>query len=188
MKFYIPKSNLTTGPNIKATNGIDCSLSTTKLDMTSVTLDISEEENPVGCKNRDCIIYHCKIPRFWQANDAKSISLTSQFHSLVARNDTNQFFSIYSMVQMDEKEPKIAMTKMTSIELGATARLKEIWPSILGVCLGLIFVIVILLILWKTGILAKMRPYRLDKEVIETERKKSEMRLSMRYSKIQKND
>ena len=156
--------------------------------MNSVALDISEEENPVGCKTVDCIIYHCKIPRFWQANDAKSISLTSQFHSLVARNDTNQFFSIYSMAQMDDKEPTIALTKMTSIELGATARLKKLWPSILGGCIGLIIVIIILFILWKTGILAKMRPYKLDKEVVENERRKSEVRLSMRYSKIQKND
>ena len=78
----------------------------------------------------------------------------------------------------------IATTKMTSIEVNATDRLIEKWPIILGISLGVLFAIGVVLALWKTGILAKMRPYNLDEEVLEQQKRRSQARLSMRYSHV----
>ena len=36
----------------------------------------------------------------------------------------------------------------------------KVWPMVLGACLGLLIIIIMGLILWKTGLLAKMRPYQ----------------------------
>ena len=79
-----------------------------------------------------------------------------------------------------------ATTTMTSSEIGATDRLMEKWPIILGISLGGLFAVGVILILWKTGILAKMRPYKLDEEVVQQQKRRSQARLSMRYSHVNK--
>ena len=68
---------------------------------------------------------------------------------------------------------------------GDIERLAANWPIVLGVGIGLFVVLGTILILWKTGMLAKMRPYKLDEEEVKRENRKSKMRLSVRYSTME---
>ena len=74
------------------------------------------------------------------------------------------------------------LTKMSLNAQGDIERLAVNWPIVLGVGIGLFVVLGTILILWKTGMLAKMRPYKLDEEEVKRENRKSKMRLSVRYS------
>ena len=67
----------------------------------------------------------------------------------------------------------------------AIERLAANWPIVLGVGIGLFVVFGTIIILWKTGILAKMRPYKLDEDEVKAEHRKSQMRMSVRYSQVQ---
>ena len=53
------------------------------------------------------------------------------------------------------------------------------WPNVLGDSIGILVAVCTIL----TRVLAKMRPYQLDEEEVQRERRKSSMRLSVRYSK-----
>ena len=57
--------------------------------------------------------------------------------------------------------------------------MKANWAIYLGVSLGVLMAVGTVLILWKSGVLAKMRPYKLDEEVVKAERRKSRIRMSM---------
>ena len=63
--------------------------------------------------------------------------------------------------------------------LGATDHFKANWAIYLGVGLGVLVAVGTVLVLWKTGVLAKMRPYKLDEETVKAERRKSRIRMSM---------
>ena len=78
-----------------------------------------------------------------------------------------------------------ALTKMSLNAQGDIERLAANWPIVLGVGIGLFVVLGTILILWKTGMLAKMRPYKLDEEEVKRENRKSKMRLSVRYSTME---
>ena len=73
--------------------------------------------------------------------------------------------------------------KLYSGALGALERLKQNWPIVLGTFLSILVVAGTLVALWKTGVLAKMRPYQLDEAEVKKERRKSQMRMSVRYSR-----
>ena len=74
---------------------------------------------------------------------------------------------------------------MSSNTQGDIERLAANWPIVLGVGIGLFVVLGTILILWKTGMLAKMRPYKLDEEEVKREHRKSKIRLSVMYSKME---
>ena len=74
------------------------------------------------------------------------------------------------------------MTRMTIAELGALERLVQSWPIVLGVLMGIIIILGTFLIMWKTGVLAKMRPYKLNEEEVNAEKRKTQIRIQMRIN------
>ena len=78
----------------------------------------------------------------------------------------------------------IVTTTLDSGELGAIERLMQSWPIVLGIGLSIILSLGTVVILWKTGVLAKMRPYKLDEEDVREERRRATM---VRMSKVEQN-
>ena len=145
---------------------------------------VSNEANSIVCENgQPCIILECTINGNWEKNQEVDFAFEMEFQAKLAKQDDNTEFSIYSMASVDD-EMNYAMTKMTTGQLGAVEQLAQNWPIVLGVGLGLLFTVGTILILWKTGILAKLRPYKVDEEEIKAERRKSHIRMSIRYSEM----
>ena len=64
-------------------------------------------------------------------------------------------------------------------------KLMQNWPIVLAVMLAILLVSVTLIIMHKTGVLAKMNPYKLDEEEFNEERRKTQVRKSVRFSQVQ---
>ena len=176
VKLYFAKSEFT---NLKDIAGCE------KEDDVSVkNMDnpVPSEENPIGCANGLCIIFQCTIPKYWKKDEDYEFVLEAEFHPESVKGLEHTEFSIYSMASISEKTKTHAMTKMSSSAQGAIKRLAANWPIVLGVGIGLFVVFGTIIILWKTGILAKMRPYKLDEDEVKAEHRKSQMRMSVRYS------
>ena len=92
-------------------------------------------------------------------------------------------FILHTKAKIVNQEPLFTTLKLYSGALGALERLKQNWPIVLGVSLSILAVAGTLVALWKTGVLAKMRPYQLDEAEVKKERRKSQMRMSVRYSR-----
>ena len=75
-------------------------------------------------------------------------------------------------------------TNFDSGELGTIERLMQSWPIVLGIGLSVLLSLGTVLILWKTGVLAKMRPYKLDEKEIREERRRATM---VRMSQVERN-
>ena len=104
--------------------------------------------------------------------------------SLTEQPQVPEDFILHTQAKIENQEPVFATYKLfTTTNLGALERLKQNWPIVLGTFLSILVVAGTLVALWKTGVLAKMRPYQLDEEEVKRERRKSSMRLSVRYSK-----
>ena len=151
-------------------------------------LDIPSDENPFGCVKGKCIVLSCTIPRYWKKGQEKEFDLEVQFNPSVAEEYEDQTFSVYSIASIDDHQT-MALTKMSKVELGAIERLAQSWPIVLGVCIGIVVILGTFLIFWRTGILAKMRPYTLDEEEVKRENRKTQIRLSeIRMSEIPQRD
>ena len=72
-----------------------------------------------------------------------------------------------------------ASIELYSRELGPTSREAKVWPMVLGACLGLLLIVIMGIILWKTGLLAKMRPY--NRKPAENQTNPREMRSLSTY-------
>ena len=177
LKLYIPNSNLTSlfkTPNI---TDITCTkeISDEPVDMDD--LDIPSDENPFGCVKGKCIVLSCNIPRYWKKGQEKEFDLEVQFDPSFAEKYEDQTFSVYSIASIDDQQT-MALTKMSKVELGAIEKLAQSWPIVLGVCIGIVVILGTFLIFWRTGILAKMRPYKLDEEEVKIEKRKTQIRRS----------
>ena len=140
-------------------------------------ISIPSDENPFGCANGQCIVLACTIPRYWKKDQEKEFVLEVQFNPTFAEEYEDQTFSVYSIASIDGQET-MAMTKMSKVQLGAIERLAQNWPIVLGVCIGIVVILGTFLVLWKTGVLAKMRPYQLDEEEVKRENRRTQIRMS----------
>ena len=179
--LFFPKSNLV---SLKSNISELCA----KHSATPNTLDnpIPEEKNSIGCGSKPCLVFQCTIPKNWPKDQDYTFELNAEFNATVANEVEESDFSIYTMISMDDQESH-TMTKVSENALGAIERLAQNWPIVLGVGLGLLIVIGTILILHKTGMLAKMNPYKLDEQEVKAERRKSRMRISrmsVRYSEV----
>ena len=117
-------------------------------------------------------------------NQTESKTETSLTEQPVPESQVPEDFILHTQAKIQNQEPVFATYKLfTTTNLGALERLKQNWPIVLGTFLSILVVAGTLVALWKTGVLAKMRPYQLDEEEVKRERRKSSMRLSVRYSK-----
>ena len=180
LKLYFPNSDLT--PLVRTPNitDITCTkeISDEPVDMDNIgDLDIPSDENPFGCVKGKCIVLSCTIPRYWKKGQEKEFDLEVQFDPSFAEKYEDQTFSVYSIASIDDQQT-MALTKMSKVELGAIEKLAQSWPIVLGVCIGFSVILGTLLIFWRTGILAKMRPYKLDEEEVKRENRKTQIRFS----------
>ena len=176
LKFYFPHSNLTSlvrNPNIK---DITCKK---EISDEPVNMDISipSDENPLSCVTGQCVVLSCTILRYWKKGQEKEFDLEVQFNATFAEEYEDQTFSIYSIASIDGQET-MALTKMSKVQLGAIERLVQNWPIVLGVLGGIAVILGTFLVLWRTGMLAKMRPYKLDEEEVKIEKRKTQIRRS----------
>ena len=58
------------------------------------------------------------------------------------------------------------------------------WPIVLGVSIGILVAVCTIL----TRVLAKMRPYQLDEEEVKEERRKTQLRMSDKFSNLQQTE
>ena len=180
VKLFFAKSKFT---KLKYANIAGCE----KEDDVSVDMEnpILNEENPIGCGKRGpCTVFQCTIPEHWEIGQPYDFVLKAEFHPKNVTDLEHTEFSIYSMASIGQTKTH-ALTKMSSNTQGDIERLAANWPIVLGVGIGLFVVLGTILILWKTGMLAKMRPYKLDEEEVKREHRKSKMRLSVMYSKME---
>ena len=188
LKLYIPNSNLTSLFKTPNFTDITCTkeISDEPVDMDD--LDIPSDENPLGCVQGKCIVLSCAIPRYWKKGQEKEFDLEVQFDPSFAEEYEDQTFSVYSIASIDDQQT-MALTKMSKVELGAIEKLAQSWPIVLGVCIGFSVILGTLLVFWRTGILAKMRPYKLDEEEVKRENRKTQIRFSeIRMSEIPQKD
>ena len=176
LKLYIPNSNLTSLFKTPNFTDITC---TKEISDEPVSMDISipSDENPFGCVKGQCIVLSCTIPRYWKKDQEKEFDLEVQFNATFAEEYEDQTFSVYSIASIDGQEI-MALTKMSKVQLGAIERLVQNWPIVLGVLGGIAVILGTFLVLWRTGILAKMRPYKLDEEEVKIEKRKTQIRRS----------
>ena len=177
LKLYFPNSDLTSlvrTPNIP---DITCTkeISDEPVDMDD--MDIPSDENPFGCVKEQCIVLSCTIPKYWKKGQEKEFDMEVQFNSKFAEEYEDQTFSVYSIASIDGQET-MALTKMSKVQLGAIERLVQNWPIVLGVLGGIAVILGTFLVLWRTGMLAKMRPYKLDEEEVKRESRKTQIRRS----------
>ena len=187
LKLYFPKSNLTSlfkTPNI---TDITCTKEISD-ELVPEPEPIPSDENPFGCVKDQCIVLSCTIPRYWEKGQEKEFNLEVQFNPTFAEEYEDQTFSVYSIASIDDQQT-MALTKMSKVALGAIEKLAQSWPIVLGVCIGFSVILGTLLVFWRTGILAKMRPYKLDEEEVKRENRKTQIRFSeIRMSEIPQKD
>ena len=117
-------------------------------------------------------------------NQTESKTETSLTEQPVPESQVPEDFILHTQAKIENQEAFSATYKLfTTTNLGALERLKQNWPIVLGVSLSILAVAGTLVALWKTGVLAKMRPYQLDEAEVKKERRKSQMRMSVRYSR-----
>ena len=180
LNLYFPNSNLTSLVKTPNITDITCTkeISDEPVDMNNMDdLDIPSDENPFGCVKGQCIVLSCTIPKYWKKGQEKEFDLEVQFNSKFAEEYEDQTFSVYSIASIDGQET-MALTKMSKVQLGAIERLVQNWPIVLGVLGGIAVILGTFLVLWRTGILAKMRPYKLDEEEVKRESRKTQIRRS----------
>ena len=69
---------------------------------------------------------------------------------------------------------------MSKAELGAFRRMVQAWPIVVGTCLGLIVILGTVVLIYESGLWAKMRPHKLDEADVQLERRKTLIRKSMK--------
>ena len=119
-------------------------------------------------------------------NQTESKTETSLTEQPLSKGQVPESFILHTQAKIENQEPEpvFATYKLfTTTNLGALERLKQNWPIVLGTFLSILVVAGTLVALWKTGVLAKMRPYQLDEAEVKKERRKSQMRMSVRYSR-----
>ena len=172
IQLYLPNSNLTS-VNVTPESNIICQRNEEGAIELEMEIPLPNEGTPIGCTNTDCIVFTCTIPTPWMKNEVKEFNIEFEFNSTVAETFVNSTFSVYSLALIDDQKV-VTRTKLTEVQLGATEKMVVIWPIFLGGGIGIAIIIVTMIILWKTGVLAKCRPYKLDEEQLQ----KSQMRLS----------
>ena len=173
LKLYFPNSDLTSLVKTPKINNITCRKEIID-EPVHMNISIPSDENPFGCATGQCIVLSCTIPRYWKKDQEKEIDLEVKSNPSVAQNQT---FTVYSIASIDDHQT-MALTKMSKVQLGAIERLVQNWPIVLGVLGGIAVILGTFLVLWRTGILAKMRPYKLDEEEVKIEKRKTQIRRS----------
>ena len=144
-----------------------------------------EEIKNYFCESKEtCQAYECTIAKHWGKDETKTIDIEFNIGPFDSESQVPNSFILHTQAKIEDQELVFTTIKLFSGALGAIERLKQNWPIILGVSLGILVVAGTLLTLWKTGVLAKMRPYQLDEEEVKREHRKSQMRMSVRYSNI----
>ena len=147
--------------------------------------NLEQEIKNYFCESKEtCQAYECTIAKHWGKDETKTINIEFNIGPFDSESLVPNSFILHTQAKIEDQEPVFTTIKLFSGALGAIERLKQNWPIILGVSLGILVVAGTLLTLWKTGVLAKMRPYQLDEEEVKREHRKSQMRMSVRYSNI----
>ena len=147
--------------------------------------NLEQEIKNYFCESKEtCQAYECTIAKHWGKDETKTINIEFNIGPFDSESQVPNSFILHTQAKIEDQELVFTTIKLFSGALGAIERLKQNWPIILGVSLGILVVAGTLLTLWKTGVLAKMRPYQLDEEEVKREHRKSQMRMSVRYSNI----
>ena len=142
----------------------------------------------------DCVVKECQIQAGMKKDEEKEFKIRLIFERSKATNATTFVVTTGARIDNDDQSNarhfwtyfKRHLTHIFS-DLQAEASIElyskkdenkgkpkaKVWPMVLGACLGLLIIIMMGTILWKTGLLAKMRPYQKKEDQIDTRQMKS---------------
>ena len=142
----------------------------------------------------DCVVKECQIQAGMKKDEEKEFIIRLIFERSKATNDTTFVVTTGARIDNDDQSNarhfwtyfKRHLTHIFS-DLQAEASIElyskkdenkgkpkaKVWPMVLGACLGLLIIIMMGTILWKTGLLAKMRPYQKNEDQIDTRQMRS---------------
>ena len=147
--------------------------------------NLEQEIKNYLCESKEtCQAYECTIAKHWQKDETKTINVEFNIGPFDSESLVPNSFILHTQVMIKDQDPVFTTIKLFSGALGAIERLKQNWPIVLGVSLGFLVVLGIFLGLWKTGLLAKMRPYKVDEEEAKEENRKTQIRMSVKFSNL----
>jgi len=147
--------------------------------------NLDEDIKNYFCESKEtCQAYECTIAKHWQKDETKTINVEFNIGPFDSESQVPNSFILHTQVMIKDQDPVFTTIKLFSGALGAIERLKQNWPIVLGVSLGFLVVLGIFLGLWKTGLLAKMRPYKVDEEEAKEENRKTQIRMSVKFSNL----
>jgi hypothetical protein len=159
---FIPDVDFVSFINVSAVSR--CRVSTSGRQRVDVGGGVSAGTELVSCGTYNCKILSCSLPKGAVAGSGEALLVNLAFDPVAAskrHEGVRKNFAVVTLARASESNsPQDFAFITTELFSGHASFVQESWPYLVGAGIGLILLVMLVIVLWKSKAFSKMRIYK----------------------------